>query len=166
MAHRMLVPSLLGFIVLWYLYSTVDVGMLMFYLGSERMVTERFMDDQHRRRFFNKDLKVVFACITRDDDYGLAVNKLQIEELGKRFGDYRVILVENDSHKGFYEELQAWAKSNPKVKVINKVYNLTKRPTLSFLAKMRNLYLEEFKRADYDDFEKLVVFDMDLSHRW
>jgi len=110
--------------------------------------------------------KVVLACISRDDFYGLHVNRHQVEELGRRFADYRVLVVENDSSSAFRSQLQDWSASNPRVKIISKDFNLKKRPNLAFLAKVRNFYIDEFNRPEYADFSRLIVFDMDVSHRW
>jgi len=111
-------------------------------------------------------VKAILACITRDDFYGLSVNRYQLEELGETFADYRIVVVENDSSSEYRDELAKWAASNHRVKVVSKTFDLKKRPSLAFLAKMRNFYLDEISKPEYEEFTRLVIFDMDVSHRW
>mmetsp|Transcript_22282 Transcript_22282/g.35631 ORF Transcript_22282/g.35631 Transcript_22282/m.35631 type:complete len:290 (-) Transcript_22282:675-1544(-) len=113
-----------------------------------------------------KPQKVIITCLTRDDYYGLYVNRYQVEELGRSFMDYRVIIVENDSQPDYLESLDNWAEVNPKVVIIKRKYWLKKRPDLRFLAKMRNFYVDEIRKPEYDSFNKVIVYDMDISHRW
>ncbi|GBG27082.1 Hypothetical Protein FCC1311_033052 [Hondaea fermentalgiana] len=110
--------------------------------------------------------KAVLTCITRDDHYGLEVNRYQLEELGRAFQDYRIIIVENDSSKEYRAKLQAWEKENPKVKLISKTFEFKKRPNLGFLGEMRNFYVSEIRKPEYQEFQRVIVFDMDVSHRW
>eukprot|EP00514_Thraustochytrium_sp_LLF1b_P012714 CAMPEP_0184553838 /NCGR_PEP_ID=MMETSP0199_2-20130426/33349_1 /TAXON_ID=1112570 /ORGANISM="Thraustochytrium sp., Strain LLF1b" /LENGTH=421 /DNA_ID=CAMNT_0026949709 /DNA_START=52 /DNA_END=1313 /DNA_ORIENTATION=- len=114
----------------------------------------------------DRGMKVVLACITRDDFDALQQNMAQIEEVGSHFDDYRVVVVENDSSKAFRSILKNWSSRNSRVKVISKTFNLEKRPTLGFLAKMRNLYLDELQNPEYDSFQRVILFDMDVGHRW
>lgn len=113
-----------------------------------------------------KGTKVILTCISRDDYYGLSVNRFQLEELGRAFKDYRIIITENDSSNAYRKTLEDWARSNSKVKIISKTFNLKKRPHLGFLGRMRNYYIDEIRKEEYADFERVIIFDMDVSHRW
>lgn len=132
--------------------------------SSARMAEELAAVTAHVR--LRNRTKVVICCISRDDFFGLGVNRAQVEDLGQHFADYRVIVAENDSSEAFRAELRAWAATNPRVKVLSKTFNLKKRPNLAFLAKMRNFYVDELRRPEYAAFGRVVVFDMDVSHRW
>lgn len=110
--------------------------------------------------------KVVIATMTRDDFAGLQVNRWQIEELGKLFDDYRVLIYENDSAPSFRASLNDWARANHKVRIVSEDFNLKKRPNLSFLAKLRNIVLDHLQNKEYDDFDRVILVDLDVSHRW
>ena len=115
------------------------------------------------RAFF----KVVLACITRDDWPGLRENRAQVEALGRLFGDYRVVVVENDSSAAYRAALGEWAAANWRVSVISRTFGHRKRPTLSFLGQMRQLYVDELRQNPlYRGFDRVVVWDMDLVGRW
>jgi hypothetical protein len=111
--------------------------------------------------------KVVLACITRDDWAGLRENRAQVEALGRLFGDYRVVVAENDSSAAYRAALGEWAAANWRVSVISRTFGHRKRPTLSFLGQMRQLYVEELRQNPlYRGFDRVVVWDMDLAGRW
>ncbi len=110
--------------------------------------------------------RVIITAITRDDWEGLEANTAQVEWLGAQFRDYRVIVVENDSSRLFRARLAKWAARNPRVRIISRDVGLRKRPSLRFLAHMRNLYVAEMASTEYDGFGRVIVFDMDLTDRW
>jgi len=140
-------------VALWVYYATFDSAMFWYLLNplTHSSVT---------------GVKAVIVGMTRDDDYGFHRNKYQIEELGSMFADYRVILVENDSAENYVDQLNHWSLNNRRVKIISKKFNLQKRPTLKFLAGIRNLYIEELLKPEYDSFDKVIVVDIDMTHRW
>jgi hypothetical protein len=111
--------------------------------------------------------KVVLACITRDDWVGLRENRAQVEALGRLFGDYRVVVVENDSSAAYRAALGEWTAANWRVSVISRTFGHRKRPTLSFLGQMRQLYVEELRQNPlYRGFDRVLVWDMDVAGRW
>jgi len=104
--------------------------------------------------------KIIIAGITRDDNAAFLVMKQFLENLGSHFADVRYVIAENDSKDRTKENLAEWAQSNPKVVIIEKNFGNTKRPSIQFLAEMRNLYLEHQSDLDADI---LAVVDMDFS---
>jgi hypothetical protein len=107
--------------------------------------------------------KIVIAGITRDNGKDLPVSIKYIEHLGSFFKDYRVILFENDSQDNSKSILKIWSESNKKVKIISQNFFIKKRISHSFLAKIRNYYLNEFFKSEYDDFDMLIVVDLDMK---
>ena len=104
--------------------------------------------------------KAIIAGITRDDDAAFPVMQQFLEKLGSHFADVRYVIAENDSKDRTKENLAAWAQSNPKVTIIEKNFRNTKRPSIQFLAEMRNLYLKHQSDLDADI---LAVVDMDFQ---
>jgi hypothetical protein len=87
-----------------------------------------------------------------------------IEFIGSNFKDYKVIIFENDSSDGTKELLSQWQMKNPKVKIISQDFGFKKRPSIKFLASIRNKYLEEMVNSEYKDFDLLMLLDMDMSY--
>lgn len=112
--------------------------------------------------------KVVFCGITRDNAPELPVVMESMENTGNRFLDYRVIIFENDSKDGTKEILKKWAEKNPKVKIISQDFHNTKRPSIQFMADCRNKYIDEMEQHKdiYEQFDYMIVVDMDMHYGW
>lgn len=108
--------------------------------------------------------KVVICGISRDNADQLPIE--EIEETGKLFEDYRVIVFENDSTDGTKDLLNQWKNKNNHVTILSKDYHCEKRPNIAFLAKCRNKYLKELQKHTYHDFDILLVVDMDMKYGW
>lgn len=108
--------------------------------------------------------RVVISGIARDNIMDLPIMIRHIEYLGGFFADYRVVIFENDSVDGTTEALLAWSKRNLKVKVISETYANKKRPSIGFLAEIRNKYLDAIKASEYDEFDIIIPIDMDMSY--
>lgn len=109
-----------------------------------------------------KNHQLVIAGITRDNAKYFNIMKKNIEKVGSLFKDYRVILFENDSKDGTKKNLETWQKENDKITVLSKDFKNNKRPSIKFLADSRNIYLQEYKKANFNDFDILMVADMDM----
>lgn len=108
--------------------------------------------------------KAIICAITRDNADDFWVMKRHIEFLGSQLNDYRVVIVENDSKDGTKELLAKWAFENPKVTIVSKDFHNKKRPSIQFLADVRNMYIDEVNQPQYDNFKLLIVMDMDMSY--
>jgi hypothetical protein len=106
--------------------------------------------------------KLVVVGITRDNGIDLPLVMKYIEHIGGFFKDYRVILFENDSKDGTKIALKAWQFNNAKIKIISQDFNNKKRPTHKFMAEIRNNYLKELDSSEYDNFDMVMVLDMDM----
>lgn len=114
-----------------------------------------------------KKHKVVIAGITRDNAPELPIVIDYIEKTGQLFKDYRVVLFENDSHDKTKDILGAWKKKNNKVNILSHDFKNTKRPSIAFLATARNFYIQELARnSEYNDFDILMVLDLDMKYGW
>jgi len=107
--------------------------------------------------------KIAIVGITRDNLREFAMMRASLEMVGKAFQDYRIILFENDSTDGTKEALALWQRHNTRVKVISHDYHHKKRPSIKFLADARNHYIKELKNAEYQDFDIVMMIDMDME---
>jgi hypothetical protein len=118
--------------------------------------------------------KVVICGISRDNAKELPQVMKYIEYTGQYFKDYRVIIFENDSKDMTKNILKHWQAVNKRVNILSKDYHNPKKdysnlenPNISFLAKLRNHYLEELSsNSEYKDFDVVMVVDMDMSYGW
>jgi hypothetical protein len=107
--------------------------------------------------------KLIIAGITRDNLKQFPTMVKYIELIGKAFKDYRVVIFENDSNDGTKMALEEWKKHNKKVKIISQDFANQKRPSHKFMAEARNQYLGAIQDKEYDDFDILMVIDMDME---
>lgn len=91
-----------------------------------------------------------------------------IEELGKRFSEYRVIIYENNSTDATKEFYREWANNNPNVKFICEDVPSSE---LSFreanIARARNITLSHARQFCLDkEYKYLVMADLDFNCDW
>ena len=108
--------------------------------------------------------KVVIVGITRDNIKDIPIMIKHIEYIGSLFADYRVILFENDSIDGTKKALDEWKTMSSKVNIISKDCGNEKRPGHLFMAEARNNYLEALEGEEYNEFDILMIVDMDFSY--
>ena len=114
-----------------------------------------------------KKHKILIMGITRDNAKPLPNVIKHIEHTGAFFKDYKVIVFENDSKDGTKEILQNWQGSNPRVKILSQDFDFKKRISIAFLAQARNYYITEMsKNKEYDDFDVIMILDLDLRYGW
>jgi len=91
-----------------------------------------------------------------------------IEKLGTRFTDYRVIIYENNSTDSTKAKFSAWAKKNPRVVFLSKKVPKSKLAAsrTERIADARNCVLEEASQPLYQDYEILIMADLDFKKAW
>jgi hypothetical protein len=112
-----------------------------------------------------KKHKLLILGISRDNAGRIKPVISHIEKLGSQFSDYKVVIFENDSSDGTKLILSIWSLLNSRVNIINEDFNLIKRPSIKFLADIRNKYLNYIKDK-YPDFDMALVLDMDMHYGW
>jgi hypothetical protein len=108
--------------------------------------------------------KLIITGITRDNLKEFASMVRHIEYIGSFFKDYRVVLFENDSTDGSKIALKSWQLNNPKVKIVSQDFAQKKRPNIKFLAEARNYYLDAITKEEYEDFDMVMMIDMDMEN--
>ena len=108
--------------------------------------------------------QTVFVGISRDNADEILNVMNHIEYIGEQFKDYKVVIFENDSTDNTKVILDYWATVNPKVKIISENYNTKKRPSIKFMADIRNKYLNAIKNDEYSSFDIVIPIDMDMNY--
>jgi hypothetical protein len=112
-----------------------------------------------------KQHKVLILGISRDNRRSLQRVIKYIEFTAEQFKDYKVIIFENDSTDGTKIMLKFWSWLNNKVEIITQDFNLRKRPSIKFLADIRNKYLDNIE-GKYTDYDMIMILDMDMQKGW
>lgn len=126
-----------------------------------------------------KTKRVVFAALVRDVEDRMPEIEKKVEKMGNMFGDYRVLIVENDSKDGTRNYLLSWAKRNPRVTILGCGHNAdfcsikkasvktdghgVDRQRISKMVDLRNIYLDEIKsNPELRDFDYAIFWDLDM----
>lgn len=109
--------------------------------------------------------KLLVLGITRDNSGALSHVIQRIENLGKEFKDYKVVLFENDSKDGTKFTLWLWKLLNWNVTILNEDFNIKKRPDIKFMANARNKYLD-YINGEYPEYDIVLILDMDMKNGW
>ena len=113
----------------------------------------------------------VICGLARDVAEILPVTIARIERIGETFGDYRVVIYENDSRDDTRSQLLAWAELNHRVRVIVETIGDPVNPCARCLhratrmANYRNRCLEVI-RDEFSNFDFALVLDTDLKGGW
>lgn len=125
---------------------------------------------------FSKQKRVVIASLVRDVADRIPEIRKKAERMGKLFGDYHILIVENDSKDGTREKLLEWARQNPKVTILGCGYNSSTcsipktpkteghgvdRARIEKMVYLRNIYLDEIKK-NFGDWDYSIFWDMDM----
>lgn len=126
--------------------------------------------------------KAVICGIARDVVDRIDGTMASLHEIGRRFEDFRIVVVENDSKDGTAEALRAWAAKSDRVKAIT--LNLDLPAAGSFpkdvvngamvqsnertklLADLRNRYLDVALSSEFEGFDYVIVADFDMPVPW
>jgi hypothetical protein len=132
--------------------------------------------DEHEREFLERveagkesmrGQRVVICGLCRDVRPWLARTSARIERLGNLFGDYRVVLFENDSQDRSMEFLEDWSSRNTRVHLLSERLGIRRfeqnrdLARASHLAACRNRY-RDYALEHFADYDCLIVVDTDL----
>lgn len=121
---------------------------------------------------------IVICVLLRDVSNKIKEIREKAEKLGKRFEDYRVLIVENDSKDGTRKKLLKWRNDNDKVIILGCGINSEKecriptaekktvghnvdRERINKMVVLRNIYLD-FVKKNMMDYDYCAVWDMDV----
>jgi len=112
---------------------------------------------------------VICGCI-RDAADVLDRNRQRIENTGKLFRDYRVVVFESDSSDTTLPKLRQWARENDRVTILSERLHHSRQEghgdyRMRVMSYCRNRYLE-FAHQAYLRFDFLIVIDLDSRGGW
>jgi hypothetical protein len=112
--------------------------------------------------------KVVFGALTRNSFIKIKKNLEVIDELGKYFKDYKIVIYENDSIDGTKEILKEIAYNNQNIKIIGSDYNRPQFGPVKSIERIKYLsqYRDELKNFicnNYNDYDYVIIFDLDFD---
>lgn len=111
--------------------------------------------------------KLLICGVCKDVSFAMENNIKNIEELGKKFLDYQVIIYENNSEDNTAVLLTEWSNSNPKVITICEHVSSDKLGAREQnIARARNIVLSLARNSIYDDFKYLIMVDLDFIKPW
>lgn len=125
------------------------------------------------KKIVPSDSVIVIGILARDCVRSLRSNIEKVEKLGKMFGDYHVVILENDSKDGTDEEIKDWSEKNPKVTYINERIELPQSITtlecpypekgvhrIEKMARLRNRVLDELEKRFQPDVFCFIDIDI------
>lgn len=124
--------------------------------------------------------KVLICGVCKNIEYAVQNTICNIEALGNKFEDYTVIIYENNSTDNTKHFLKQWSKQNSRVILIAEDLDqsLLKQNVKSFnradgqpfrselIAKARNKVLDIAREPRFDEYEFIVMADLDFSTPW
>ncbi len=116
----------------------------------------------------NDEHRVLICGVCRNVSAASENSIRNIEELGRRFKDYAVIIYENNSLDDTAQKFSAWASSNNHVTFISETLSkkeLAQSRTCR-IANARNKVLEVVRKEKYDKFRYLIMVDLDFRTAW
>eukprot|EP01134_Creolimax_fragrantissima_P006221 CFRG6221T1 len=124
-----------------------------------------------------KKTTIVFAGLVQNMAMAarLATPK-RLQDLGERFEDYRIIVIENDSSDGTASFLKSWAKNDDHVQVLTSKFEFARLKNnadgmnvvrFKRMALIRNMYMAELAMNPiYENMDYLAVIDFDNERGW
>ena len=136
--------------------------------------------EQLREKYWNRvsrgyarmrEQRVVIAGLARDIESILPLTVARIECLGTLFGDYRVVIYENDSADQTAALLQRWAQDNHRVSCLSeRRADPVNRPIRCLHRAARMAYYrsrcQDHIAANLADFDQVILLDTDLEGGW
>lgn len=124
-----------------------------------------------------KDSKILLCGIARNVEGAVPATIRSMQTIGEHFADYRVIIYENNSTDQTAAKFKKWASQNDKVTFLSETWDeedyyevgetgKRKLYRTEVLAYARNVVLEEALKAEYDDYEYILIADLDFAKPW
>ena len=140
--------------------------------------TQKYLDQVNSGYKNAKNKKIIIASLCRNVKKSIEPTRTRLEKIGKAFGDYRIILFENDSADGTRKGLIRWTKENNRVILLDCCefgpcdcklkykhgydFGIVSTSRMEKMAFYRNQYLDYTKKY-FGDFDYLCVYDFDLE---
>ena len=119
--------------------------------------------------------KILVLGVIKDGEKVFNNSKQNIQKLVRNFLDYRVIVYENNSLDNTKILYSNWANEDQKVVFLSEnltssfLQNYTPRKgdfRCEFIARARNIVLQKAMSSEYDDFDYIMMSDLDEFEPW
>ncbi|MBM3201606.1 MAG: hypothetical protein FJZ56_04270 [Chlamydiae bacterium] len=119
--------------------------------------------------------KILICGVCKNVEEKLPFIMESMTKCGEAYDDYRIIIYENNSYDKTQKKLLKWAKKNPKVTIFSEFLGhkelLSRCPSqkvtrTEVIAMARNRVLEEALSSKYQDFDFVLMADMDFGELW
>lgn len=114
--------------------------------------------------------KVIICGIIKDGEQFFLSRQEEIQSITRLFKDYRIIIYENNSVDDTKNLFQQWAREDPKFiflsedlssDFISKYAIKVGDYRTAFIARARNIVLDVAMQSRYDDFDYVIMMDLD-----
>lgn len=178
--------SLIVFIFLvfkfyWVVHVNYNKGLFSLYTPDNFHISDEHVP-LFKRRVANgkriaKNSKIIVTTLVRDVSHNMDHIQKKVNGIVSHFADYRILIVENDSHDDTREKLLKWANRDKRVQILGCGVNAKKcnmsfqktvghsvdRKRIEKMAILRNIYLDEIKNNPlYRDFDYTFMWDLDV----
>ena len=126
-----------------------------------------------------REKKVLICGVCRDVAQSVPTTIMNIERLGRNFNDYAVIIYENNSKDATATLLKQWAEKNNKVIFMSEIRTQSQllegvrchdfngaSSRMERIAYARNRLLTVAREERFDDFDYLIMADLDFNKPW
>ncbi len=115
-----------------------------------------------------QEVSLLICGVCKDVENAIPNTIKNIEELGNRFKDYRVIIYENNSKDLTVQKMQSWALANSKVAFYTETLSDEDLPVsrTGRIARARNLVLDLASDPIYSGFDYFIMADLDFQKEW
>jgi hypothetical protein len=120
--------------------------------------------------------KILLLAPVKNAEKGFERSKRNIEKFASYFLDYRIIIYENNSTDRTKLLYQGWAQQQPKLifisedldtqAIIKVVKTLRGSYSTELIARARNILLDEAFQKEYEDYDYLLMADLDAFSDW
>lgn len=117
---------------------------------------------------YSNEKKILICGVGRNVAHSISSVIRNVEALQVHFSDYRVVIYENNSGDLTKQQLSQWALDNKKILIECEEWSeeQMKLGRIQRIAIARNRVLELIKEFHLDDFEYLMMVDLDLNALW
>lgn len=130
-----------------------------------------YSDCVARGRESASNRRVVIGALARDVAPVLPATMARIERTGELFADYRVVVFENDSVDDTAEQLEAWARMNPKVHALIERRGDPANQQIRCLRRAERMAVyrnkcREYIIAHFPEYDNVILVETDLPGGW
>jgi hypothetical protein len=119
--------------------------------------------------------KIIICGVGKNVESGFKNIMNSSKELVKNFSDYRIIIYENNSTDQTKVLYSQWAKEDLKIRFISEIlssnflrsfYPNNGNVRTKLISRARNIVLSEALKTQYDDFDYIMMVDLDDFEAW